>query len=175
MHFDDENNGILNLKNWMLSDENIVLRGLVTLNLEANELAVRKALCDAIQLKYLAVGCNDIVFLKANRRKLTEPVNCDEYSFKQVKFLAEQGAIYIKLKDGYSFLLDNSSRDGDDVGESSQVATQNIPDNNDERRPVSLSLETTAVNQASGNNHLNTDNLGTATCTAECIRVVPWM
>ena len=74
--------GILNLKNWMLSDENIVLRGLVTLNLEANELAVRKALCDAIQLKYLAVGCNDIVFLKANRRKLTEPVNCDEYSFK---------------------------------------------------------------------------------------------
>ena len=93
--------------------------------------------------------------------------------FKQVKSLAGQGAIYIKLKDGYSFLLDNGSSDGDDVGESSQVVTQNIPDNNGERRPVSLSPETTAVNQASGNNHLNTevstDNLGTA--TEECIRV----
>ena len=123
MRFDDENDEDLKPENWMLTDENMVLRGLVTLNLEANELAVRKALCDAIQLKYPAVGCNDIVFLKVNRRKLTKPVNCDELSFKQVKSLAGQGAIYIKLKDGYSFLLDNGSCDGDDVGESSQVVT----------------------------------------------------
>ena len=58
-------------------------------------------------------------------------------------------------------------------GESSQVVTQNIPDTNGERRSLSVSPETTAVNQASGNNHLNTEvstgNLGTA--TAECIRV----
>ena len=118
------------------------------------------------------MGCKDIVFLKANRRKLTEPVNRDEYSFKQVKSLAGQGAIYIKLKDGYSFLLDNGSCDGDDVGESSQVVTQNIPDDNGERRAVPPSPETSAVNQASDNNCVNTevstDNLGTA--TAECIR-----
>ena len=57
----------------MLTDENIVLRGLVTLNTEDNEVAVRKALCDAIQLQYPAVGCQDIMFLKANRRKLTKP------------------------------------------------------------------------------------------------------
>jgi len=172
IRFNDENNKDLKPENWMLTDENIVLRGLVTLNSQANELAVRKALCDTIQLKYPAVGCQDIVFVKANKRKLTEPVNCDEYSFKQVKSPAGQGAIYIKLKDGYSFLLDNGSCDGDDVGESSQVVTKNIPDNNAERRPVPPSPETTVVNQASGNNHLNTavstDNLGTA--TAECIR-----
>lgn len=47
--------------------------------------------------------------------------------------------------------------------------TQNIPDTNGERRPLSLSPETTAVNQASGNNEVSTGNLGTA--TAECIRV----
>ena len=81
------------------------MRGLITPNLEANELAVRKALCGAIQIKYPAVGCNDIVFLEANRRKLTKPENCDEFSFKQGKSLAGQGAIYIELKDGYSFLL----------------------------------------------------------------------
>ena len=164
MHFDNEDDEDLKPENWRLTDENMALRGLVTLNLEADELAVRKALCGAIQIKHPAVGCNDIVFLKANRRKLTEPVNCDEFSFKQVKSLVGQGAIYIKLKDGYSFLLDNGSCDGDDVSESSQVVTQNFPDNNGERRPVSLSPETTAVNQASGNNHLNTevstDNLG---------------
>ncbi|XP_067056135.1 uncharacterized protein [Acropora muricata] len=172
MCFDDENDEDLKPENWRLTEENMVLRGLVTLNLEADELAVRKALCGAIQIKHPAVGCNDIVFLKANRRKLTEPVNRDEFSFKQVKSLVGQ-VPDMKLKDGYSFLLDNGSCDGDDVGESSQVVTQNIPDNNGVRRPVSLSPETTAVNQASGNNHLNTevstDNLGTA--TAECIRV----
>ena len=74
-------------------------------------------------------------------------------------------AIYIKLKDGYSFLLDNGSCDGDDVGESSQVVTQ--------KRAVPPSPETSAVNQASDNNRVNTevstDNLGTA--TAECIRI----
>lgn len=52
---------------------------------------MRKALYDAIRLKYPAVGCRDIVFLKANGRKLTKIVNCDEYSFKQVKSLAGQG------------------------------------------------------------------------------------
>lgn len=77
------------------------------------------------------------------------------------------------MKDGYSFLPDNGSCDGDDVGESSQLVTQNSPDNSGGRRPVSLSPKTTAVNEASGNNHLNTEvsanNLATA--IAECIRV----
>lgn len=91
------------------------------------------------------------MFLKANWRKLTKPVNCVVYSFQQVISLAGQGSLYTNLKDGYSFLLDNSSCDGDNVGESSQVVTQNISDNNGERIPVSLSPEITAVNQlASG-------------------------
>ena len=38
------------------------------------------------------------MFLKANRRTITQPVNCHEYSFKQVKSLAGQGAIYLRLK-----------------------------------------------------------------------------
>ena len=97
MRFDDENDEDLKPENWMLTDENMVLRGLVTLNLEANELAVRKALCGAIQLKYPAVGCNDIVFLKANRRKLTEPVNCDEFSFKLDAYLRSLG-LYVGEK-----------------------------------------------------------------------------
>jgi len=56
------------------------LRGLITLNSGANELAVTKAVCDGIQLKYPSVGCKDIAFPEANRRKLTDPVNCNEYS-----------------------------------------------------------------------------------------------
>lgn len=83
IRFDYENDEDLKPKNWILTNENMALRGLVTLNLEANKLAITKAFCGAIQIKYPAVGCNDIVFLKANRRKLIELVNCDEFSFKQ--------------------------------------------------------------------------------------------
>ena len=96
---------------WMLTDESTVLRGFVTLSSEDNEEAIRKALSDAIQMKYPAVAGNDLVFLKANRRRMTQPVNCHEYSFKQVKSLAGQGAIYLKLKHGFGFLLDNQGSD----------------------------------------------------------------
>ena len=80
------------------------MQGFITLSSEDDEQAIRKALSDAIQMKYPAV---DLVFLKANRRRLTQPVNCHEYSFKQVKSLADQGAIYVRLKHGFGFLLDN--------------------------------------------------------------------
>ena len=106
LRFDDENDDDVN-SDAMLTDENTVLRGFISLNTSANELAVRKALSDAIQMKYPAVASQDLVFLKANRRRLTQPVNCHEYSFKQVKSLAGQGAIYVRLKHGFSFLLDN--------------------------------------------------------------------
>ena len=103
LRLDDEDDEELNSDSvhsdsWMLTDESTVLRGFVTLSSEDNEEAIRKALSDAIQMKYPAVASNDLVFLKANRRRITQPVNCHEYSFKQVKSLAGQGAIYLRLK-----------------------------------------------------------------------------
>ncbi|CAH3018815.1 unnamed protein product [Porites evermanni] len=116
LRLDDEDDEELNSDSvhsdsWMLTDESTVLRGFVTLSSEDNEEAIRKALSDAIQMKYPAVASNDLVFLKANRRRITQPVNCHEYSFKQVKSLAGQGAIYLRLKHGFGFLLDNQGSD----------------------------------------------------------------
>ena len=115
LRLDDEDDEELNSDSvhsdsWMLTDESTVLRGFVTLSSEDNEEAIRKALSDARQMKYPAVAGNDLVFLKANRRR-TQPVNCHEYSFKQVKSLAGQGAIYLGLKHGFGFLLDNQGSD----------------------------------------------------------------
>jgi hypothetical protein len=62
----------------------------------------------AIQLKYSAVMPPDLEFLKANRRKLTRPVNCQEYSFQQIKLLAGQGSIYVKIRSGFDFVLDSN-------------------------------------------------------------------
>lgn len=48
MCFDDENDEDFKFENWMLIDENMVLRGFVIFNLEVNELVVRKVFCGVI-------------------------------------------------------------------------------------------------------------------------------
>ena len=110
---DDEelNSDSVHSDSWMLTDESTVLVGFVTLSSEDNEEAIRKALPNAIQMKYPAIASNDLVFLRENRRRITKPVNFNEYSFKQVKSLAGKGAIYLRLKHGFGFLLDNQGSD----------------------------------------------------------------
>ena len=120
---------------WMLTDESIVLRGFITLKSEDNEQAIRKALSDAIQMKYPAVASKDLVFLKASRRRLTQPVNCDEYTFKQVKSLAGQGAIYVRLKHGFGFLLDNQGSDN------SSLNDDHASNHTESSRPISTSQQ----------------------------------
>ena len=109
LRLDDEelNSDSVHSDSWMLTDESTVLRGFLTFSSEDNEEAIRKALSYARQMKYPAVTGNDLVFLKANRRRIAQPVNCYEYSFKQVKSLSDQGAIYLRLKHDFGFLLDN--------------------------------------------------------------------
>ena len=68
------------------------------------EADIRYKIGDAIRLKYLLAGNRDFVFLRANRRKLSTPVSCEEYTYKQVKRLCGQGAIYIKMKRGMKCL-----------------------------------------------------------------------
>lgn len=57
----------------MLTNERTVLTGFVTLSSNDNGQAIREALSDAIQMKYPAVASEDLVFLKANSRRLMKP------------------------------------------------------------------------------------------------------
>jgi hypothetical protein len=43
--------------------------------------------------------------VRANRRRITKPVNVGEYNYQQVKLLAGQGSIYLKTKDGFDCVL----------------------------------------------------------------------
>ena len=121
----------------VLTDERTVLRGFVTLSSNDNEQAIRKALSDTIQMKYPAVASEDLVFLKANRRRLTKPLNCHEYSYKQVKSLAGQGAINVKLKNCLSFLLNSQSSDSSSL-------------NDEEFRNHALTRPTSTLSEAQG-------------------------
>ena len=57
------------------------------------------------------VSDSDFEFLRATRRKLSKPVSCQSYYYQQVKLLAGQGSIYVKLKDGLGCLLVDDSCD----------------------------------------------------------------
>ena len=88
-----------------INHDNILLRGFVNLVNTDGEDDIRSKIGDAIRLKYPLVGNRDFVFLRANRRKLSTPVSCEEYMYKQVKLLCGQGAIYIKMKSELNCIL----------------------------------------------------------------------
>ena len=91
-------------ENLSINHDNILLRGFVNFVNTDGEADIRSKIGDAIRLKYPLVGNRDFVFLRANRRKLSTPVSCEEYMYKQVKLLCGQGAIYIKMKSGLDCL-----------------------------------------------------------------------
>ena len=92
-------------ENLSINHDNILLRGFVNFVSTDGEEQIRSKIGDAIRLKHPLVGNGDFVFLRANRRKLSIPVSCGEYSYKQVKLLCGQGAIYVKLKSGLNCLI----------------------------------------------------------------------
>ena len=106
-------------ENLSINHDNILLRGFVNLVSTDGEADIRSKIGDAIRLKHPLIGNRDFVFLRANRRKLSIPVSCGEYSYKQVKLLCGQGAIYVKLKSGLNCLISdgdvNSSIDSEDL------------------------------------------------------------
>ena len=106
-------------ENLSINHDNILLRGFVNLVSTDGMADIRSKIGNAIRLKHPLIGNKDSVFLRANRRKLSIPVSCGEYSYKQVKLLCGQGAIYVKLKSGLNCLISdgdvNSSVDCEDL------------------------------------------------------------
>ena len=98
-------------ESWAITDENIALRGLIETTTASKEAEIRAEIGKATRLKYPMVSDSDFEFLRATRRKLSKPVSCQSYDYQQVKLLAGQGSIYVKLKDGLECLLVDDSCD----------------------------------------------------------------
>lgn len=82
--------------------------GLIQLSPESFEGDIRRKLGEVTRVKFPTVADSDFVFLRAIRRKLSIPVTCDSFAYKQLKVVAGQGAIYVKLKLGFECLLENN-------------------------------------------------------------------
>ena len=77
----------------------VALRGFIDIPKDANEKVIRGKLGEAIRMKFPMVTDTDFEFVRANRRRITKPVSVGEYNFSQIKLLAGQGCIYLKMKD----------------------------------------------------------------------------
>lgn len=99
---------------WVISDDKIMLRGLIELSSDASEATIRSKIGQATRVNYPIVTDSDFVFLRATRRKLSIPVSCNSFGYKQLKVVAGQGAIYVKLKAGFECLL-SEKKDSIDV------------------------------------------------------------
>ena len=97
-----------------LKDGNVLLRGFVTLSTSDCEQVIKDKIAKAINTRFPIINGKDLIFLKANRRKLENIVTADNFDYKQVKLLAGQGAIYLKLKDSYEFMLEQTSLSDED-------------------------------------------------------------
>ena len=99
---------------WSLSDDKVLLRGIIEIVGTSKEADIREQIGKAIRVKYSSVCNNDFEFLRACRRKLSKPVNCGDFDFKQIKLLAGQGSLYVKLKDWIYCLVGEESNDSDE-------------------------------------------------------------
>ena len=95
---------------WSFSEDIVLLRGIIEIDNSSSETDVREEIGKAARMKY-DILTNDFEFLRATRRVLSKPVNSGAYDFKQVKLLAGQGSLYVKLKDHIYCLLEQENSD----------------------------------------------------------------
>ena len=106
---------------WSLTEDNVLLRGIVEIDSTSKEADIRERIGNCIRLKYSSVTNSDFEFLRATRRKLSKPVICGDFNFKQIKILAGQGSIYLKLKDWIYCLINEGPNSDDDAGKNSDM------------------------------------------------------
>ena len=153
MHFRDDADKVI-------ADENIALRGLVELLSSDKEADIRRKLSAAIQTRFPLCEGRDFIFLKATRRKLSVVVSADDfnYDFKQVKLLCGQGAIFLMLKPEYSFMLETTTLDDNDLEETPESTTVT-----GSRVGSNANIDTTPANEPPSSNE---GHLGSTPSTA---------
>lgn len=135
-------------QNITISDEIIILRGLVELQSSFKEADIRKSLIEAIKGSYPLLNEDDFVFMMATRRTLTEPVTSCEFDFNSIKLLIGQGSLYVMLKERKDFLLKNSFSSDEDL------LSTNALERNGDQEPLEVNGNQQESLEINGNQEL---------------------
>ena len=101
-----------------LKKENVVERGIIELSEDDNEQVIRQKLLSSLKATYSIIGPNDFEFVKVTQKRISvlRMAEGTEYNFAVVKKLAGQG-LYIRIKQGYEFVLNETSVADDEFPE----------------------------------------------------------
>ena len=108
---DEEEEQLENLKK-----ENIIERGIVELLEDDSEKEIRAKLLSSLKGTYSILGLNDFEFVKVTQKKITvlKMAEGAQYNYAVVKKLAGQGLLYIRIKKGFEFVLNNPPESDDE-------------------------------------------------------------
>ena len=111
----------------------VVERGMVTLGEHDSEAQVREKIASSLKEKYNIIGPNDFEFVKVTQKKISvlHLSKQTEYNYDGVKELVSQGLLYIRIKAGFEFVL-NETHASDSDSELLQfeaLETSTIPSN----------------------------------------------
>ncbi|CAB4022009.1 leucine-rich repeat-containing DDB_G0290503 isoform X2 [Paramuricea clavata] len=111
---DDEEEEEEQLEN--LKKENIIERGIVELLEDDSEKEIRAKLLSSLKGTYSILGLNDFEFVKVTQKKITllKMAEGAQYNYAVVKKLAGQGLLYIRIKKGFEFVLNNPPESDDE-------------------------------------------------------------
>ena len=121
-----------------LKKERIVERGMVILNEDDSESCVREKIVSSLKSEYVLLGPNDFDFVKVTQKKISvlRLAEGTEYNYSVVNKLAGQGLLYIRMKQAYNFVL-NESDSGKD--QSDWIDQDLLESHRPVQRPISTS------------------------------------
>ncbi|KAL9960243.1 hypothetical protein ACROYT_G033677 [Oculina patagonica] len=101
--------------NQFLKKDMIVERGIVTLGEQDSEDNIREKIATSLKEKYSIIGPNDFEFVKVTQKKISvlHLSKGTEYSYDVVKKMVGQGLLYIRMKMGFEFVLNEHTSDSD--------------------------------------------------------------
>ena len=124
-----------------LKKDKIVERGIVVLRENDDESSVRGKITSSLKARYNILGPNDFEFVKVTQKRVSvlRLGEDTEYNYSVVKKLAGQGLLYIRIKRGFDFVLNESGENFSDSGR------QDVPpqsDRDEVKRPLDWSAGT---------------------------------
>ena len=122
--------------------DSIIANGMIMLDEEDDEECIRKAIKNSVASKFPIIRANDFEFVKVRQKKITklELGPGTQYDYSVVKKMAGQGLLYVKIKEGFECLyedsddttLSTSKVDNDALhnkDENDEILSYEIPDN----------------------------------------------
>ena len=116
-----------------LKKEMVTERGMFTLSEQDCEAQVREKIASTLKEKYSVIGPNDFEFVKVTQKRISilHLSKQTEYNYDVVKELVGQGLLYIRIKVGFEFVVNENHASNSD-SELLQVGAQEtstIPSN----------------------------------------------